>query len=330
MRRQCACTFRQREPLIWTGNDDHVSILRGLSDQLVGYVTAFPTVNGVKKLEWHWCGLLPQSRWLKHRPQTSQQCSAFVLLEVRVRVTCLYCAGEDGESTAVQRSSRKHILVLLMVEQCFSLYLCGWGWEDYCRLVLRDRCSLYVLFSKLENFLSTKGFRYEMVVLGSTAGVFSCVHLYKLLNSGTKIVSHFFSHFLCWFLCERGKNEPEFDHLLISPHPNQVEGALQKADEAAKHHFCSIVSWVKMGIPSYILSITALKSACCRGQCTCLLWWLLTNFKSFWFILLPLTWESKHPKNIFTSLSWNLLWFLQSAADVILEAICCFSQWRVF
>ena len=44
--------FRQREPLIWMTDDDHVSILRCLSIQLVGYVTVFPGVNGVKKLEW--------------------------------------------------------------------------------------------------------------------------------------------------------------------------------------------------------------------------------------------------------------------------------------
>lgn len=61
MRRQCPCTFRQREPLIWKAND-HVSILRCLPVQLVGYVTAFPAVNGVKKLEWQLCGLLPWSR----------------------------------------------------------------------------------------------------------------------------------------------------------------------------------------------------------------------------------------------------------------------------
>lgn len=94
MRRRCTCTFRQRELLIWMANDDHVSVLRCLSVQLVGYVTAFPAVNGVKKLEWQWCGLLAQSRWMKHKSQTSQHYRAFMLLEARVQVTCLWCTGE--------------------------------------------------------------------------------------------------------------------------------------------------------------------------------------------------------------------------------------------
>lgn len=134
MRRRCACTFRQREPLIWMGNDDHVSIPSCLSVQLVGYVTAFPAVNGFKKLEWQWCGPLPQSRWVKNRPQTFQHYSAFMLLEARVWVTCLYCAGGDGKSTDVQKSSRKHILVLQMLGLCFSFCLYERPWEKLMKL----------------------------------------------------------------------------------------------------------------------------------------------------------------------------------------------------
>jgi len=114
-RRQRACTSREREPLIWMGNDDHVSIPRCLSVQLVGYVTAFPGVNGVKKLERPWCGLLLQNRGVKNRPQTSPHYSASVRLEARVWATCLYYAGEHGRSTDLQTSSRKHILVLQML-----------------------------------------------------------------------------------------------------------------------------------------------------------------------------------------------------------------------
>lgn len=57
MRRQCVWASKQREPLIWMTNDDNVAILRCLSVQWVGYVTAFGTVNGVKESEWQWCGL---------------------------------------------------------------------------------------------------------------------------------------------------------------------------------------------------------------------------------------------------------------------------------
>lgn len=49
---------------------------------------------------------------------------------------------------------------------------------------------------------------------------------------------------------------------------------MRKADEAETHHFCCIVSWVKLDIPSYIHPVTA---------------FFFLNFKSFGFVLLSWT-----------------------------------------
>lgn len=76
-------------------------------------------------------------------------------------------------------------------------------------------------------------------------------------------VVFFNAFFFFWIpLVQEGKDEPEFDYPFISPHPKEKEGALRKADEAENHHFCYIVSWVKLEMPSYILLLTALKSVC--------------------------------------------------------------------
>lgn len=75
MRRQCVWAFKQREPLIWMTNDDNVAIPRCLSVQLVGYVTAFGTVNGVKELKWQWCGLNVRQMGEARAP-AAQRCSA--------------------------------------------------------------------------------------------------------------------------------------------------------------------------------------------------------------------------------------------------------------
>jgi len=158
-----------------------------------------------------------------------------------------------------------------------------------------------------------------MEVLGVTDGVCpaqACTNC-SILEQKI-VVSQFFSHFIVFLFAWEGKEWAcvWLPICLSSPQPGR------RVALCPGWNWMSILIsflWLLWNLPVARDSVLV----CCDG--------FLKNFKSFSLILLPLTWESKHPKNIFMSLSWNLLWLLQNAVHaVIFEAICCFSQWRGF